>query len=101
MIHPSIHTLLQRYCPDLTDLGSYVNGQWVTGQGEPIEVLSAHDETVLFAYADADASLVPLLNAATKVAQAQLGRFNRRRARASDVPGGGRAAPRGRTPGLD
>lgn len=71
MIHPSIHTLLQRYSPDLTDLGSYVNGQWVTGQGEPIEVLSAHDETVLFAYADADASLVPLLNAATKVAQAQ------------------------------
>jgi len=70
MMNADIKTLLHRYDPDFTMVSSYVDGQWVLGQGEQIEVIKAHDGTVMFAYPDADASLVPLLNTATKVAQA-------------------------------
>ena len=49
-------------------VGSYVNGECIVGNGYPIELRNAHDDSLLLTYSDASSDLIPLLNETTATA---------------------------------
>lgn len=63
--------LMRPFWGDASTVGSYVGGDFVAGNGAPVEVRNAHDDSVLFTYADADESLVAKADEAARVAQRQ------------------------------
>lgn len=63
--------LMRPYWGDRSVVGSYVGGEFVQGNGAPVEVRNAHDDSVLLTFPDADQSLVALADAAAKTAQQQ------------------------------
>ncbi|SDI72995.1 aldehyde dehydrogenase (NAD+) [Pseudomonas flavescens] len=66
-----ILTLLQPFWGDRQQVASYVAGRFVDGQGERIEVRNAHDDSLAYAYPDADARVVALADAAAKRARGE------------------------------
>ncbi|MDO4249962.1 MAG: aldehyde dehydrogenase family protein [Moraxella sp.] len=69
MIHHHILALMRSLCPEFSEVASYVDGQWVVGNGEAIWVYFAHDGSPMLRYADADATLIEKLNKCTIKAQ--------------------------------
>lgn len=68
-MNQSIISLLQMIEPKVKNIGSYINGEWVDGLGEEIEVFAAHNNTLLYKYADADLAIIQILNNCTVHAQ--------------------------------
>jgi len=63
--------LMRPYWGDQSTVGSYVGGEFVAGHGAAVEVRNAHDDSLMLSYADADASLVDVIDKAAKTAQIQ------------------------------
>lgn len=63
--------LLQHYIPEANAIGSYIGGKWLLGNGEMVSVYKAHDNTLLYDYADADCTITFLLNKVTVKGQEQ------------------------------
>ncbi|WP_409301583.1 aldehyde dehydrogenase family protein [Pseudomonas sp. KCJK8993] len=61
--------LMRPYWGDRSVVASYVGGEFVEGQGVPVEVRNAHDASPLLSFPDADASLVGLLDQAARQAR--------------------------------
>lgn len=72
-MNQEIMSLLQKMAPKIQGIGSYINGDYIEGIEELIDVYKAHDNTLLYQYKDADSSIIPLLNSAAKKAQEEWG----------------------------
>lgn len=71
MSHSTLQEKLAPYWGGHDGIASYVDGRFIAGQGDTITVKRAHDNSVLYTYQDADASLLPVLAEATERAQAE------------------------------
>lgn len=63
--------LMRPYWGDRSTVASYVGGEFIEGHGEPVEVRSAHDDSLMLTFPDADLSLVDKIDQAAKAGQAQ------------------------------
>lgn len=68
MTYQQLNAALEQYLGS-EQIGSWVNGAIVLGKGETIDLIQAHDESVLLSYSDADEELVATVDEVAKVAQ--------------------------------
>ncbi|MDC0610055.1 aldehyde dehydrogenase family protein [Vibrio sp.] len=52
-------------------VGSWINGEVIPGTGETIELIQAHDESVILSYQDAGSEIVPMVDEIAQQAQTQ------------------------------
>lgn len=71
MVDSSLLALIQQVAPTFHEVASYVNGEWVAGTGDEIEVRFAHDDTHMLSYRDADMNIIKELSQIAALAQKQ------------------------------
>lgn len=67
----TLNELMQPFWGKRTQVASLIGGEWVEGDGEPVQVRNAHDGSLLMQYADASPAQVGRIDAAARTAQAQ------------------------------
>ncbi|MDF7630704.1 aldehyde dehydrogenase family protein [Erwiniaceae bacterium L1_55_4] len=71
MNNENLQKKMAPYWGEHQGVASYVNGRFISGQGDVITVKRAHDGSDLYSYADADDTIIPELVEATTRAQCE------------------------------
>ncbi|BFM50777.1 aldehyde dehydrogenase family protein [Marinomonas sp. THO17] len=63
------NAIIRQYWDDVKTVKNFVGGEFVSGKGSKVVIHSAHDESELLSYPDADASIIDMADKAAQLAR--------------------------------